>query len=409
MSSSVSLRTQTLIAVLVVGLGIGLWLAREPVSAAVIKLFGAKSEEARAQRGERGGAVPVVIGEVGEARDDLTFSGVGTARALAHVTLYPAVSGEIKQVLFKSGDKVAKGAAVYRLDDRQARLAVALARSKLDGARRLLQRAELLEQRNVQSMAPVLDARTAVEQAEVELRRAEATLDDHTIEAPFNGILGISRVELGDRVTAATPLVTLDDRTKLVVEFDIPEVYLPRLIADRPLEVRTPGFSRRTFNGRISGIDSRVDPERRTVVVRAEVDNADDLLRPGMSFEIDLVLEGRPYPRVPDLALQFGNEGNYVWRVKDGAAERVTVEIIKRVADHVLVSGDLKRGDPIVLEGVQRLRPGRKVRQLEGGEPDAQKPAANAAPQADKAKATKQSGDKTANKEASAGRNREQR
>ncbi len=377
MSSSVSMRTQTLIAVLVVGLGIGLWLAREPVSAAVIKLFGNKAGETRAGRGDRGGAVPVVVGEVGQARDDLLFAGVGTARALAHVTLFPAVSGELREVLLKPGDRVEKGAPVFKLDDRQARLSVALSRSRLEGAKRLLERAERLEERNVQSMAPVLDARTAVEQAEVELRRAEATLQDHTIEAPFDGIVGIPRVEVGDRVSPTTALVNIDNRSKLVVEFDVPEVFVPRLSIGRALEVRTPGFKRRVFAGQISGIDSRVDPQRRTIVVRAEVDNGEDLLRPGMSFSIDLVLEGKPYPKIPDLALQFATDGNYIWRLKDGAAERVSVEIVKRVSDDVLVSGDLKQGDLIVLEGVQRLRPGRKVRRVDPGNPGTDKSRSN--------------------------------
>jgi RND family efflux transporter MFP subunit len=375
MSSSVSMRTQTVVAVLIAGLGIGLWLVREPVSAAVIKLFASKAGEVQSGRSGRGGAVPVVVGRVGEARDDLAFAGVGTARALAHVTLYPAVPGELRRVLVSAGDKVAKGAPVFQLDDRQARLAIDLARSRLDGAKRLLERAERLQQRNVQSMAPVLDARTAVEQAEVELRRAEVTLQDHTIEAPFSGVVGIPRVEVGDRVSPTTALVNIDNRSKLIVEFDVPEVFVPRLTMGRELDVRTPGFPLRVFKGRISGVDSRVDPERRTIVVRAEVDNAEDLLRPGMSFAIDLVLEGKPYPRIPDLALQFSNDGNYVWRLKEDAAQRVRVEIIKRVSDDVLVAGDLKPGDPIVLEGVQRLRPGRKVRRVDPAAPVAAKDA----------------------------------
>jgi RND family efflux transporter MFP subunit len=194
------------------------------------------------------------------------------------------------------------------------------------------------------------------------------TLQDHTIEAPFDGVVGIPRVEVGDRVSATTALVNIDDRSKLVVEFDVPEVFVPRLSMGRDLDVRTPGFPQRVFKGVVSGIDSRVDPQRRTIVVRAEVDNANDLLRPGMSFAIDLVLEGKPHPRIPDLALQFSNDGNFVWRLKGETVEKVSVEIIKRISDEVLVSGNLKPGDPIVLEGVQRLRPGRKVRRVD---PDA--------------------------------------
>ena len=111
-------------------------------------------------------------------------------------------------------------------------------------------------------------------------KTAQVALTDHSIKAPFDGIVGIASVDVGDRVTTSTRLVTLDDRSQLTVEFDVPEQYLPRLSRGMQVKVRTPGFTDRAFNGKIGGIDSRVHPTRRTVTVRATVDNSKDLLRP---------------------------------------------------------------------------------------------------------------------------------
>lgn len=374
MRQPVPFANQCLVAALILAVGGIAWVAREPVAAAVSGLFGSAPDTARKakKRGRR--AVPVVLQAVDEGRNDLAFSGIGTARALRHVTLYPAVSGEVVKVHIRAGDRIAAGARIIDLDIRQAQLAVDMASSKLKGARRILDRADSLRRKKVLSEARVIDAQNLVDQAEVELKTAEVALTDHTIKAPFAGVVGIASVDVGDRVTPASILVTLDDRSKLTVEFEVPEEYLPRLSVGLTLDVRTPGFAERVFNGVVGGIDSRVHPTRRTVLVRAEVANPDDLLRPGMSFAIDLQLPGKTHPRIPDLALQFSQRGNYVWLVDAGKAKRVAVKIVRRDANAVLVEGDVKPGDRIVIEGVQRLRPGRRVSVADTGDKAKGKP-----------------------------------
>jgi membrane fusion protein (multidrug efflux system) len=364
MRQPLSFVSQGMIAGLILAVGAAAWVAREPVAAAVSGLFASGEETKGKRKGRRrksGGSVPVVVQSVAQGRNNLVFAGIGTARALRHVTLYPAVSGEVVKVYTRAGDRVPAGAKIIELDVRQAQLAVAMASSKLKGVERMLARADRLRRKQVQSRAKVLDAKSLVDQAEVELKTANVALSDHTIKAPFAGVVGIAAIDVGDRVTPATQLVTLDDRSKLIVEFDVPEKYLPRLRSGTTVEVRTPGFANRSFRGILGGIDSRVHPTRRTVVVRAEVLNHHDMLRPGMSFAIDLKLPGEPFPQIPDLALQFNQRGNYVWLIGDGIAKRVRVKIVRRQSNTILVEGDLKPGDTIVIEGVQRLRPGRKV------------------------------------------------
>jgi RND family efflux transporter MFP subunit len=108
-------------------------------------------------------------------------------------------------------------------------------------------------------------------------------------------------------------------------------------------------------------IDSRVDPQTRTFTLRAHVDNANDNLRPGMSFRIVMTLEGRRYPFVPEAALQWGGDGAYVWAVRDGKATRVSATIVQRREGKILLDASLPEGIPVVVEGVQRMREGQVV------------------------------------------------
>jgi multidrug efflux pump subunit AcrA (membrane-fusion protein) len=112
------------------------------------------------------------------------------------------------------------------------------------------------------------------------------------------------------------------------------------------------------------------------VMVRAVIPNPDDLLRPGMSFAVKVLIPGEDYATVPELALQWEKGESFVWRVRDGAAEKLTVRSVKRLNQIVLVDGDIRQGDLVVVEGVQRLRPGREVSYSAPDSPAASAPGA---------------------------------
>jgi RND family efflux transporter MFP subunit len=360
-------RLQLVVAGAIVAAAVATWMNRDRVDAAASAVLGiSKADETRSGgRGRRKGAsrrpLPVVVGRVSEGRNDVLVEAIGTARARQSVTLYAPVAGEIVSTSARAGRRVAKGETIFELDSKKAHLLVNLARSRLLDAERKLRRSEQLKRRRVNSDATVDDARTAFERAQLGLDQAQETLRDLTIRAPFAGVLGIAKVEVGDRVTTTTALVALDDRSELLVEFEVPERYMPRLKPGQTVEARTPGYPRQPFAGTIRGIDSRIDPVARTVIVRAAIPNPVDKLRPGMSFAVQTTLAGKPYPKIPELALQFSQAGNFVWRIDGHTARRINVTLVRRLDEYVLVSGDLKPGALVVVEGVQRLKPGRKV------------------------------------------------
>ncbi|MGI9385843.1 MAG: efflux RND transporter periplasmic adaptor subunit, partial [Methyloligellaceae bacterium] len=143
-----------------------------------------------------------------------------------------------------------------------------------------------------------------------------------------------------------------------------PELYLSRISRGHKILARTATFGEKQFTGEIDQIDTRVEPTSRSVKVRAVLPNDDDLLRPGMSFAVEVKLSGRTYPAIPELALLWGKGASYVWRIQNGTAEKVPVRIVKRLNSTILIDGAISEGDMVVIEGIQRLRPGRAVRIL---------------------------------------------
>src|SRR5690606_7161174 len=108
-------------------------------------------------------------------------------------------------------------------------------------------------------------------------------------------------------------------------------------------------------------------PTSRTLQVQASIDNTRDLLRAGMAFQIEMRFAGDTYPAVDPLAVQWGAEGAFVWLIEDGVARRVSVRVVQRNTDSILVSGDLGSAGQVVTEGIHAVREGAPVR-LVGGE-----------------------------------------
>jgi RND family efflux transporter MFP subunit len=275
--------------------------------------------------------------------------------------LYPEATGEIRHVFVRAGVRVEKGQSILRLDSRDAELAVKVAKTRLIEADRLMQRSEQLLKKKINSQANVDDARNLVDRAELELQQAEEALAKREMKAPFDGVVGISKVELGDRISPSTSVVTLDDRSQLIVEFEVTEQFLSQLAIGQKVAAQTPSFRGKEFEGVIQDIDSRIDPTSRTMIVRANIPNKEDLLRPGLSFVVDLTIPGKMYPTVHELALQWRKGVSYVWRVRDKRVEKVVVRNVKRLNSTILIEGDISKDDLVVVEGVQRLRPGRPV------------------------------------------------
>ena len=318
----------------------------------------AQSSETRARRST---ATPVLVEVIGLAEDRTVVRVVGTGEALRSASLYPSVSGAVVDVAFHAEQRVAEGALLLRLDNKHQQLGVRLARIAVKEAGRQVKRLEKLAPSGAVSQVRLETAQAALESATVRLDQAKAALADRTVHAPFTGVIGLTEIDKGDRITEDTLIATLDDRSVILVKFNVPEEYAGRIGVGMPVSVRPWTMPEREMQGMVSATGSRIDATTRSLRVRARIVNPDDAIRPGTSFDVRLSFTGRSYPSVREVAVLWSRDGAYLWRVVDGKAEKVFVTMVRRDQGRVLVEGPLQAGDTIVVEGVQGLRPDQAV------------------------------------------------
>jgi RND family efflux transporter MFP subunit len=355
-----SLWKQLIICAVLIACGALGWQNRD----VLMQLSGASAAPQAAAVRDRAEGTPVIVAQTKILSDDRTLTAIGTGFAFRAITLRAPSNGEIAALAIAPGTRFSQGDTLLRLEDRDERFAVSLAEARFDRASDERARYRRLEDSGVAAAARLEEILTAFQVAEIELERAREDLDDRVLRAPFGGITGLATVEIGDRIAIDEVVGTLDDRSSILIEFDIPEALLGRVTTGMGVQATTPSVEGRTFEGEISAIDSRVNAATRTARVRAIIDNTADMLRPGASFAVQLNLPGTSFPAVPELALQFSQGALHVWRVAEGVAERVEVRLVRRSAGMVIVDGPLAQGNLVVVEGTQRLRGGGAVNVL---------------------------------------------
>ena len=363
---------QALAALGLTALAVLAWVAFLPEAAPVMARLGLPAAGGAATgpepSEERGGGAVVVIGSAVMSSESAgRVSAIGDGRAIHSVSVTPLVSGRLTSLEVGSGAVVAPGDVIARLDDEAE--VIALARTELDvaEAEATLDRFEELQARGATTDVAVREVRLAARTAALEVRDARLALERRTIRAPIGGIIGLLPVEPGTQVSTTTELATIDDRSRILVDFRVPERFAGRLAVGDILNATALARPELPLSGEIVALDSRVDSASRTLKVQGALENPDDELRGGMAFSIELAFRGDVFPAVDPLAIQWGAEGAFVWAVRDGKAERVPVRVVQRNSDTVLVAGELVAGECVVTEGLQRLRPGLPV-VLEGEE-----------------------------------------
>ncbi|WP_419912130.1 efflux RND transporter periplasmic adaptor subunit [Hoeflea sp.] len=306
----------------------------------------------------------VVLSPVETATTDDTVKSIGTARAIERATLYPEVSGRVTDINAVSGQRVEAGDVIVQLDDQVQRLAVDRARLAVEDAEAQVARFETLAARNTVSDVQLSDAVLALSNARLDLREAEDALERRAVNAPFTGEVGLIEIGVGDFVSTTTPVTTLDERRTLLIEFRVPERFANQIETGQPMALSTPALPGLALEGEVSGMDSRIDTVARTLTVQGTIANDNDLIRPGMSFEVTLAFIGNSYPSVPSLAVQWDREGSYVFKANGTTAERTAISIVSRQDGQVLVNGDIAAGDRVVSEGTNAVRPEQPFRTL---------------------------------------------
>lgn len=325
------------------------------------------SEERGGDR-QRGGAISgVVTAAVARATINDTLTAIGTGRANSSVTVTPYASGRLTEITVAPGQMIKAGGAIARLDSDSEEIAVDRARIAVNNATAALERVQALRASNTATAVQLTDAEVALDNARLELREAELALARRTIVSPISGVVGILPSEVGDQVTTQSAIATIDDRSRIIVDFWVPERFASAIEVGQSLNAFPIARPGENFDGVVSAVDNRLDEASRTLLVQAALDNDRDTLRAGMSFQVSMKFPGDSYPAVSPLAIQWGTDGAFIWTVVEGKAKRMAVRIIQRNTETVLVDAPIAEGDLVVVEGVHAVREGAEIMVAERG------------------------------------------
>ena len=319
---------------------------------------------------ERGGfgsgrVQPVLVQPVRQEIFADRLEAIGTLQANESIVVTAKLQGIVKSIGFQDGQNVEAGTTLVQFDQDElsARLQVELA--NLDGQRKQFERISGLARANATSEARFDEQQAAVRKAEANVAAARARLSDYTIKAPFAGRLGTRRISVGALVSPGTKITTLDDLSIVKLDFSVPETFLATVREGLDIEALTSAYASEVFRGRVTSIDTRVDPMTRTIAIRAEVANSDRRLRPGMLMVVDLIKDSRESLMIAEEALVPFENQQFVFVVgSDNTVSRVPVTIGQRQPGIVEILEGLGLADLVVTEGNTTLVDGNKVRIL---------------------------------------------
>ncbi|MBT4519652.1 MAG: efflux RND transporter periplasmic adaptor subunit [Halieaceae bacterium] len=280
---------------------------------------------------------------------------LGTLRAWESVDITPSVAETIVELHFHDGEAVNKQRRLVTLQQDEEQAGLREGQEMLKEQQREVARLENLARNNQVALTELDQRKTLVEIARIRIERTRAGIEDRTIRAPFAGVLGLRQVSVGALIKPGEVITTLDDISRMRLDFSVPATYLRFLELGQSIAAHSTAYEQ-TFEGVLTAIGSRVDPATRTVIGRASLDNPLGLLKPGLLMQVVLKGEQRQTLLAPEESLVSRSTTHYVWRIRGDTAERVVVEIGGRKPGWVEIVSGLEAGDKIVRDGVSHLR-----------------------------------------------------
>ncbi len=293
------------------------------------------------------------------------IAALGVARGRRSVDITASTTELITRVMFSDGQAVRAGTPLVELRADEQDAGIIQARAAVTQAERNYERYAELAKRGIAPRVTAELADTELQTARAQLEAAQARRGERIIRAPFAGVLGLSDVTPGALINPGTTIATLDDISVIRVDFPVPERFVSILRPGVPITATADAYPGETFSGRIALVDTRVDPQTRSLTARAEFPNPGQRVRPGMMIRVEVEQGLRQAVAVPESAIQYEGQGAFVYRIAragDGAtAQRIEVEAGAVSDGFVEVRSGLELGDRIVASGLNRIQPGAAV------------------------------------------------
>jgi membrane fusion protein (multidrug efflux system) len=300
-----------------------------------------------------------------------TLSVIGTMEAVQGVTVAADLPGTVAKINFESGQRVNKGDVLVELDTRQERAQLAAQQAQWDLAKIQYGRMEQLVKEGVLAKTEFDQATAQQKSTEANVAEIKATIERKTIHAPFSGILGLRKINLGQYLAAGDAIVSLQALSPIYVDFGIPQQNMSQLKIGRTLRISSDDMPGRNFTGRVNALDSNVDATTRNIQVQATLPNSDGRLRPGMFVNVDLpVGNSTDVVTLPASAINFAPYGASVFVITDmkdpkgktyKGVKQQFVKVGGSRGDQVAILSGLEAGEEVVSSGVFKLRNGAAV------------------------------------------------
>lgn len=314
----------------------------------------------------------VTSAKVEQANWQPMLTAVGSIAAVQGATISAELAGTVAEVPFQSGTPVKKGDVLLKLDASAEQAQLRSAQADAELAKADFDRARDLAARKVISAAEMDAASSKYSQKKAAVENIQSLIAKKEIRAPFDGIAGIREVNPGQMVPVGQKLVSLQALDQVYVDFSMPQQQLGDVRTDLPVKVTTDAIGGREFDGKLTAVNSAIDPATRSVSLQATLENADHSLRPGMFARVKVLLpQANPTLIVPATAVSYAPYGNSVYVIEKKKDEKTGKEglVLRQQfirtgetrGDFVAITEGAKQGDEIVSTGVFKLRNGAAV------------------------------------------------
>jgi len=287
----------------------------------------------------------------------------GSLRPNESVIISSEAEGRVSDIFFKEGMLIDKKQMLLKLDSRLEEAQLAAAQASFNNSKSSYMRASTLAARGVLAAQAKDDALAEMKKDEANVKLAKARIDKTVIYAPFSGVIGLREISPGDIVKQGQKIADLVDNSVMKADFSLPQSYYSMIKKGMEIEVTTDAVPGKKFVGIITVLESRVDEASRNIMVRAEIPNEDDYLKPGLFVNIRIIFETRNNViMLPEESVFPEGEKNYVFvKTTDNKVSKREVITANRSNGQVEISNGVSVGDIVVTDGQMKLKDGSEV------------------------------------------------
>ena len=299
------------------------------------------------------------------------LTAVGELAAVHQVNVMSDVNGRITDIMFAAGTHVKSGTPLVQLFDGPEQGDLANYKAQATVAQLQLDRAKQLAARQFGPQSTVDQAQAAYDQALAGIAKTEAIISQKLVRAPFEGDLGVRKVEVGQYLTAGTQIVSLTDLSELYANFTVTEKGSAQLKVGQVVRISVDAYPGQAFEGTITTIEPQIATDTRNIRVQATIANPDRILKPGMFATTTVVLPDKPpVVTVPETAVDYTLYGDSVFLITEKKSDegKTTLSVVRtfvqsgnRVGGRAEILKGLKPGDRVVALGQQKLQSGSAV------------------------------------------------